>query len=244
MGINNFTVIESAYGRFIVNRHCAFQAEALIKTGRTHIEGELQNILKLVSTLPRNCVFVDAGANIGLVCIPVAQAIREKGGTVHAFEVQRMMFNALCGSVALNDLENLHVYRQGLGSAKSVLKVPRLNYGVPQDFGMLSLVNQTEISAYESVEIVAIDELALPRLDFLKIDVEGMEIDVLKGARRTIEAQLPWGWIEHWKVGANFIKQQFAGLPYKFFEADRLNMLCAPAARLVANEINIEMPEL
>lgn len=244
MEINNFTVIESIYGRFIVNRHCAFQAEALIKTGRTHIEAELQSILSLVGTLPPNCVFVDAGANIGLVCIPVAQAIRKKNGSVHAFEVQRMMFNALCGSVALNDLENLHVHHQGLGSAKTLLKVPRLDYGVPQDFGMLSLVSQTGFSAYENVELVAIDDMKLPRLDFLKIDVEGMEIDVLKGARRTIEAHLPWGWIEYWKVGVNVIKQQFAGLPYKFFEADKMNMLCAPAARLATNEISIEAPEL
>jgi hypothetical protein len=37
MRVNNFTVIESEFGRFIVNRHCAHQAESLIKTGRPHI---------------------------------------------------------------------------------------------------------------------------------------------------------------------------------------------------------------
>ena len=244
MGLNNFTVIESVYGQFIVNRHCAFQAEALIKTGRPHIEVELQNILTLVSTLPQNCVVVDAGANIGLVSIPAAQAVRQKGGMVHAFEVQRMMFYALCGSAALNDLENLRVHHRGLGAAKAVLKVPQLDYNVPQDFGMLSLVNLTNSSAKDTVEISAIDDLSLPRLDFLKIDVEGMEIDVLKGARRTVETHLPWGWIEHWKVGANSIKQQFAGLPYKFFQADKLNMLCAPDKRLEKSKIKITMPQI
>ena len=39
--VNNFTVIESIYGRFVVNRHCKFQAEALIKTGKPHIQDEL-----------------------------------------------------------------------------------------------------------------------------------------------------------------------------------------------------------
>jgi hypothetical protein len=34
---------------------------------------------------------VDAGANIGLVSIPVAQLLKDRGGVVHAFEVQRMM---------------------------------------------------------------------------------------------------------------------------------------------------------
>jgi hypothetical protein len=89
MSINNFVIIESIYGRFIVNRHCSFQAEALIKTGRTHIEPELRKILTIISTLPQNCVVVDAGANIGLVSVPIARDIAIKNGTVHAFEVQR-----------------------------------------------------------------------------------------------------------------------------------------------------------
>lgn len=244
MMVNNFTVIESIYGRFVVNRHCAFQAEALIKTGRPHIESELQNLLRIVSTLPHNSVIVDAGANIGLISIPVAQAVRDKKGVVHAFEVQRMMFYALCGSAALNDLENLRVHRSGLGSAKAVLKVPQVDYSVAQDFGMLSLVDQAAISAHENVDVWAIDDLSLPRLDLIKIDVEGMEIDVLRGARRTIAAHLPWGWIENWKVGADLVKQQFAGLPYKFFQVDKLNMVCAPVAKMAASKLNIQAPEL
>jgi FkbM family methyltransferase len=242
--VNNFTIIESVYGRFVVNRHCAFQAEALIKTGRPHIESELQQILKLVATLPPNCVIVDAGANIGLVSVPVAQAIRGKGGIVHAFEVQRMMSYALCGAAALNDLENLYVHHRGLGAADAVLKVPRVDYGVAQDFGMVSLADQAGISAHESVQVSAIDELALPRLDFLKIDVEGMETDVLKGARNAIAAHQPWCWIENWKVGADPVKQQFAGLPYKFFQIDKLNMFCAPADKLAAAKVGVNAPEL
>jgi FkbM family methyltransferase len=244
MSVNNFTVIESTYGRFIVNRNCAFQAESLIKTGKTHIEGELLNILKLVSTLAPNSIFIDAGANIGFVCIPVAQALRQQNGTVHAFEVQRMMFNALCGSVALNDLENVYVHHRGLGRDKAVFKVPRLDQSVPQDFGMLSLVDQSNVSNYENVEIVAIDELRVPRLDFLKVDVEGMEIEVLSGAQQTIRTHFPLCWVESWKVGVQAIKQQFDGLSYKFFEVDKMNMLCAPNKRLAAGGIEIEAPTL
>jgi FkbM family methyltransferase len=239
--VNNFTSIESIYGRFIVNRHCHFQAEHLIKTGQTHIEAELRNILQIVGTLPKDCVVVDAGANIGLISVPVAQAVRTKGGAVHAFEVQRMIFYALCGGAALNDLENLHVYRRGVGSASAVLKVPRPDYSAVQDFGTVSLIDQNGIGEHEDVEIVAIDDLGLPRLDLLKIDVEGMEIEVLKGARRMIAEYLPWSWVEYWKVDNDAIKRQFEGLDYKFYKIDQLNMLCAPSAR--AQQITISAPE-
>jgi FkbM family methyltransferase len=236
--LRNFTVIDSSYGPFIVNRYCTFQAEALIKTGRPHIEGELQKILKIISTLPLNCVIVDGGANIGLISIPVAHAIREKDGVVHAFEVQRMLFYGLCGAAALNDLENLQAYRMGLGKAKAVFKVPLLNYSVPMDFGAVSLVDQDNSSSTDDVEIASLDDLALPGLDFLKLDIEGMEIDALKGARRMIEQHLPWCWIEYDKVGPGAIKEQFKHLDYKFFLADRRNMVCVPVVRPAANLVN------
>lgn len=242
MRVNNFTVIESEFGKFIVNRHCAFQAESLIKTGRPHIWDELSKILMLVSRLPDNCVVVDAGANIGLVAVPAALAVQPRGGVVHAFEVQRMLCYALCGSAALNDLENLIVRNQALGSTVGTLRASKPDYGQPQDFGLLSLVDQSAPQP-ETVDVVTIDSLGLPRLDFLKIDVEGMEIEVLQGARTSINRHRPWGWIEYWKVNVDDIKAQFAGLDYRFYIMDGLNMLCAPPDRLARLDIAITARE-
>jgi FkbM family methyltransferase len=241
--LNNFTVLDSVYGRFIVNRHCAFQAEALVKTGRPHIDDELKKILTIVNGLPGECVVVDAGANIGLVSIPIAQAVKARGGIVHAFEAQRMMFYALCGAAALNDLENLFVWHRAVGAGPGAIAVPRVDYATPQDFGMVSLVAAPSGEAGETVDLVAIDSLALPRLDFLKIDVEGMEISVLQGARGALQNHLPWCWVEYWKVDREEIKAQFAGLDYKFYLMDNLNMLCAPTERLAASKISIHAPE-
>lgn len=242
MVVNNFTTIDSIYGRFIVNRHCAYQAEHLIKTGAPHIEGELKKILSVIATLPAESVVVDAGANIGLVSVPIAQAIKNKNGRVYAFEVQRMLFYALCGTTALNDLNNLHVFNRGIGAKNEMLKVPQLNYSQPQDFGLLSLVEQDHISGYETVEVIAIDDLQLPRLDFLKIDVEGMEIEVLKGARKMIEQFRPWCWIEYWKVDKDLLKEQFKDLGYKLFVMDKLNLLCAPEDRVLQSSMSIQAP--
>ncbi len=243
VAINNFTVLNSVYGKFIVNRHCDYQAEALVKTGRPHIDGELKEILTIVNSLPANSVVVDAGANIGLVAIPIAQALKARGGTVHAFEAQRMMFYALCGAAALNDLENLFVWHRAVGAGAGRIDVPRMDYAKPQDFGTVSLVESASGEAGESIDLIDIDDLGLPRLDFLKIDVEGMEISVLQGARTMLEQHLPWCWIEYWKVDPEAIKTQFAGLDYKFYVMDQLNMLCAPAHILAASDLSIHAPE-
>lgn len=249
--IPNFTVLDSIYGKFIINRHCSFQAEHLIKNGVPHIQAELNNILAIANTLPERCVVVDAGANAGLVALPIAQTIRQRGGRVFAFEVQRMMYYALCGSVALNDLDNIFVSPLGLGAARCSLSAPVPNYATPQDFGLFSLVQGSEgllrandPNQRESVEIVPLDELKLPRVDFLKIDVEGMEIQVLAGARQTIQNWRPWCWIEYWKVKIDDIKAAFAGQPYRFYVMDDLNLLCLPTERIAGTQFTVNAREV
>ena len=239
--INNFTVIESIYGRFVVNRHCDFQAEALIKTGRPHIQSELDIQLTIADTLPEGAFVVDVGANIGLVAIPLAQRLKPRRGTVLAFEVQRMIHYALCAGAALNDLDNLFTFHQGLGAQARVEHMATLDYGASQDFGTFSLLSQpTERN--EAVQILTLDQLGLPRLDYLKIDVEGMEMEVLAGGKAMIARHRPWCWIEYWKVGAETIAGAFAGLDYQFYKADDLNLLCAPSDRLAVSGLRFDGP--
>ena len=240
--VNNFTVFESIYGRFVVNRHCDFQADVLAKTGRPHIESELRNILAVVGVLPDGAVCVDAGANVGLVAIPVAQALKPRGGRVAAFEVQRMMFYALRGAAALNDLDNLFAFHAGLGAEERQESFSPPDYGVPQDYGTLSL-KQGAGEGAETVDIVPIDGLGLSRIDFIKIDVEGMELDVIAGARQTIHDHRPWCWIEYWIIGLDKIKEAFAPFPdYEFHIMDDLNVLCAPREKLQASGLVISKP--
>jgi FkbM family methyltransferase len=235
MNVPNFVVLDSIHGRFIVNRHCDFQAEALIKTGATHIEDELRNIFVIMEMLPHGAVIIDGGANAGFFMIPVANKIRGQNPLIIGFEPQRELYRALSGSLILNDIDFCELYNAGLGEYSDTAMVPPINYGVPQDFGCVQI---TENGPGTSVEIMTIDGLNLDRLDFIKLDVEGYECAALAGGIETIKKYRPYIWVEFFITGVDAIKHTLDGVPdYEFFRMDPQNMLCVP--KEIRSKINI-----
>ena len=238
MTVDNFVVLDSVYGKFIVARTCLFQAEALVKTGRTHIESELNNIFAIVDTLPEDAVIVDGGANIGFFTVPVAHRTQGRGTRIISFEPQRQLFQALGGSLAINGYRHVYLHNCGLGADYGQAELPAVDYSVAQDFGTVSLSDDTTIDedawmADRQVEITSIDNMSLPRLDFFKLDVEGYEVPALTGALGTIKKHRPWIWVEYFITGVEPIKETLSDLiNYSFFIVDYQNMICAPNEKL------------
>jgi hypothetical protein len=236
--VDNFVVLDSVYGKFIVPRTCLFQAEALVKTGRTHIETELNNIFAIVNTLPDNAVIVDGGTNAGFFTIPVAYTTQGRNIRIIAFEPQRQLFQAVGGSLALNGYQHVFLHNCGLGAEPGIAQLPAIDYSVAQDFGTVALSDKTTVNEDgwmndRVVDVTSIDAMALPGLDFFKLDVEGYEVPALTGALATIKKHRPWIWVEYFITGVDPIKQALADLDnYSFFIVDYQNMLCAPREKL------------
>jgi len=232
-------VLDSVYGKFIVARTCLFQAETLVKTGRTHIESELNNIFAIVDTLPADAVIVDGGANIGFFSIPVAYRTQGRGIRIVSFEPQRQLFQALGGSLALNGYNHVYLHNCGLGAEPGIAQLPVVNYSVAQDFGTVTLSDETTVDEDgwmndRVVDVTSIDAMGLPRLDFFKLDVEGYEVPTLAGALETIKRHRPWIWVEYFITGADPIKEALSELDdYVFYLVDYQNMLAAPKERLI-----------
>ena len=243
MSIDNFVVLDSVYGKFIVARTCLFQAEALVKTGRTHIESELNNIFAIVDTLPDDAVVVDGGANIGFFTVPVAHRTQDRGTRIIAFEPQRQLFQALGGSLAINGYDHVYLHNCGLGAEPGHAQLPAVDYSVAQDFGTVSLSDETTVDehswmANRVVDVTSLDAIDLPRLDFFKLDVEGYEVSALAGAIETIKKHRPWIWVEYFITGTEPIKQALCSvLDYDYYIVDYQNMLCMP--REHANRVNV-----
>lgn len=243
--IKNFTVVESVWGKFIICRNSAYHPEIMIKTGQTVHPAENEALACIIETLPENCVIVDAGANVGAFCVPMSIAARSKKGTVYAFEVQKKLYQALCGTIVLNDFDNLEIYNVGLGEEEKELRVPKVNYNQYQDYGIVSLIDQERIQKNENeiIEIVTVDQLGFQRLDLFKIDVEGMELEILKGSVATVKKHRPYFWIEFYNSNTKLLREWFDELGnYTVYQVTGADILCVPNEKVKESNLKINCP--
>jgi FkbM family methyltransferase len=171
----------------------------------------------------RNPVAVDAGANFGCFALAFAQC----GAVVHAFEPQPLIAGLLTDSVKLNNATSIMVHNSALGRSMGSVRVPTVDYSRKADFGMVQLNN----SEGHSVALVTLDSLELSQLDLIKIDVEGMEVDVLAGARWTIARCGPVIFIEHWLSNHAVLEREIRDLNYDILVRTSQDWLCVTAMR-------------
>lgn len=187
---SGFNRVQSCrHGVMLFNKNDVYIGRSLERYGEFS-EGELELFSSLVRA---GDIVVEAGANFGAHTVRLAQLVGETG-TVHAFEPQRIVFQSLCANVALNGLANVYTHHAALGREPGELIVPPLDYGHENNFGGLGLGNY---SRGEPVPVKTIDGLQLSDCHFMKIDVEGMEQEVVHGARKTIEQHRPVLYIEN-----------------------------------------------
>lgn len=181
-------------------------------------EGEVHLFRQL---LQPGAVVLDIGANIGAHTLYFAGAVAP-GGSVIAYEPQRVIYQMLCANLALNGITNVRALLAGAGRERGMAQVPVLDYTAANNFGGISLGMG---GPSEPVEIVPVDALGIHRCDLLKIDVEGMEEEVLAGASQTIARFRPLLYVENDRSEKSaalierllsFDYQLFWHLPYLF----------------------------
>ena len=144
----------------------------------------------------------DIGSSIGNFALLFAEAVKPSGKVV-AFEPNPEVFVQLKNRVEENYLNNTLIHNIGIGEKNERKKLfVRLN-----DTGTASIeryiqnqiiaegaYNEYEIAVYKLDEYV--NRYNLPKPDFVKIDVEGMEYPCLLGMKKIIDKYKPMFFIE------------------------------------------------
>ncbi|WP_211461061.1 FkbM family methyltransferase [Collimonas silvisoli] len=256
-----FVLAASNHGSMIVNRNDYHMINATegygvgyqILSKSSFDESEIGFALALLNCRRKHfgdgVVALDGGANIGVHTIEWARHMHG-WGRVLSFEAQEAVYYALAGNVALNNCLNARVRLAALGETCGELTVPAPDYFTPASFGSLEMrqndgnefIGQQisyEASACNTVPLVSLDSLNMGRLDLVKLDVEGMEIDVLRGARSVLSKQHPIMIVEVLKSDRAAIENFVTGLGYRVFPAG-LNIIAVHTTDPTIHQISVK----
>jgi FkbM family methyltransferase len=143
---------------------------------------------------------IDVGANIGFYAVPLGMRARSLGSRVIAFEPVPSNSQRLVENIALNGLAGtVEIVRAGLSNkARTASITLREDFQAGGDVGNAALViDDGKDSEFPTLSIALMrlddiwQELGSPRLDVVKVDIEGHEDLFLEGARQTIARFLP-----------------------------------------------------
>ena len=190
---------------------------------------------------------IDCGANIGVHTLEWAKFMYG-WGSVLSFEAQEKIFYALAGNIAINNCLNVQAENVAIGAKNGTIEVPIPNYHKPSSYGSLEITQKTSnefigqdinFSNTKTTRMISLDSLEIDRVDFIKIDVEGMEQDVLNGACKLIENTQPIMLIEHIKSNKDFLQKFLKDFDYKFF-AVGINIIAVHESDPTLSDIEIK----
>jgi FkbM family methyltransferase len=230
------TVVPTAYGQMLINRNDINQTAALFRLGVAADHAKIMLLGQALQVLGPGSTFIDVGANFGTYSLALAPVVGP-AGKVHAFEPQRIIFNMLAGSVALNALTNVWCHNMAVGDRQDRIEMPQFDYGKELNFGSiefgpeqretLSQERRHDPERVEYVSLTTIDSFAFPRADLMKIDTEGMEMAVLAGAADTITRCRPVLYVEWITVDRAALQSRIEGFGYET-HLNGGNLLCVP----------------
>ena len=174
----------------------------------------LNNYLQPIITKAQ--YIVDAGANIG--CHSISYANFNPDAKIYSFEPQSDIFSILETNKRLNGSSNVTCFCKALGHANKLIN---MNKPLKTEDGT-NYAGTGVGQGGESTEMITLDSLDLPGLDFIKMDVQGSEGLVIMGGRNTIDKYSPIILFEH---DDTFVIPEHVGLtevPTPFFELVKL----------------------
>ncbi len=155
----------------------------------TAVEPEEAEVRKLVHP---GFTVLDIGANFGVFTKLFSQLVGPQGSVI-AFEPVPQTFRTLTVGIERYHRSNVQAKNEAVSDHEGVvlMAVPQYEKNAGDNLYQASIVDSSKSPHGFTVKSVTVDSLQLSRVDFIKIDVEGHELEVLHGSRRTLEQHHP-----------------------------------------------------
>ena len=189
----------------------------LLKRGRLiSSEDEFYTLKKFVK---KNQNVIDVGANIGRYSFKLSQIIGKKG-LVYAFEPMHKSYLTLLSLIIFSGIKNILPFNLALSNKSSFVMMKEFESQTTKKYKNYVFGTQPESRIVNNEKdsvikySIKLDEMKLKKkISFIKIDCEGFELQVLKGAKYTIKKNKPVILVEHSNL--NTISSFLVSLGYK-----------------------------
>ena len=237
------TLIVNRFDQHVVDQNTGYGVGFQLLDRSCYDASEVDLTLKLLHLRRQHygdgAIAIDCGANIGVFTVEWAKHMTG-WGVVMAFEAQERIYYALAGNIAINNCFNARAVHAAVTSKPGAMKIPTPNYYAPASFGSLELKQRVgnefigqaiDYSEDKMVSVPAttLDTYQFPRLDLLKMDIEGMELEGLAGAATSIAKHHPILLVEAVKVDRDELRAWLAHHDYTIFDVG-MNLLALHSA--------------
>jgi FkbM family methyltransferase len=153
-------------------------------------EEEISDYIKIYN----NETFVDIGANVGYYTLKVAKEYQNNSIKIIAIEAHPENYKALCKNIELNNFSNIKAINKAVSAQKGVVTMyerKSLNRVQPEWYTIQPIISGNQLDKKYSIQIESdtLDNiLDKDKADFIKIDIEGAEVEALKGAQKTLKS--------------------------------------------------------
>jgi FkbM family methyltransferase len=185
-------LVEYQHGRLLYLPNDVYMGRFLREYGM-YSPGEVEMFSKI---LRPGDIAIEVGACIGVHTIPMGRMVAPSG-SVMAFEPQLHLYNLLAGNIALNALSGVvTAVCMAAGEEQGQIVVQPVDYELENNFGGCTLSPTNEVG--RPVQMVPLDAVGdhIPALRLIKIDAEGMEQAILRGAQKLIRRCRPYLYFE------------------------------------------------
>jgi len=201
------------------------------RTGQTTLRGGAEPAVQksLAERLRPGMVFYDLGANIGYYSLLAARIVGSSG-RVFCFEPDDLAAARLRRNILKNGFQNVTILESGVWSVSGSQKFAAPDASSP-DRGTGRIVTGGEALAEKTITCVALDDFAAgaPPPHAIKCDVEGAEVEALRGAEKLLKTHRPWILCEiHSEANDRVFREFLSRFSYTFSAVDANHILALP----------------